>query len=204
MKFCKKCRRDKPEETFITAEGKPSSCCGDCLEKNRRYRKLYVNRAKETGKVCSKCGKPSPAEGFPITRWGRAGSRCELCREALKRYYLKNKETIRRKQQEYYKTPKAQEIWAKSNKAKMERFYGLVPNQKEQMYEQQKGVCSICKKHFKILAVDHNHVTGQIRELLCKPCNLGLGNFRENPQSLQNAIDYLNRWSSFNSTASSN
>lgn len=76
----------------------------------------------------------------------------------------------------------------------MERFYGLESGQKDRMYENQKGICGICEVFFPSLAVDHNHVTGEIRELLCRPCNLGLGNFRENTNSLEKAILYLARW----------
>jgi len=41
------------------------------------------------------------------------------------------------------------------------------------------------------LAVDHCHATGVIRGVLCRPCNLGLGYFRDNPQRLLGAVEYL-------------
>jgi len=56
--------------------------------------------------------------------------------------------------------------------------------------------CAICKtdapgrnkQHF---SIDHNHLTGQIRGLLCHSCNTGLGLFYDKVQSLQNSINYL-------------
>ena len=67
-----------------------------------------------------------------------------------------------------------------------------------------KGKCSICENDLKlpekrkgqsleVVAVDHDHNTGQIRGLLCNGCNKGLGLFKDSPQLLESAINYLKK-----------
>jgi hypothetical protein len=69
--------------------------------------------------------------------------------------------------------------------------YGLSTEQISVMYEKQQGLCPICKKGFRELVVDHCHLTGRIRALLCNSCNKGLGFLRDDQQTMQNAILYL-------------
>lgn len=54
----------------------------------------------------------------------------------------------------------------------------------------QKGCCAICGRVAK-LVIDHVHGTGAIRGLLCSPCNVGLGMFREDVGRLARAIQYV-------------
>jgi len=65
----------------------------------------------------------------------------------------------------------------------------------DHLFEKQQGRCAICERAQEglRLAVDHSHQTGERRGLLCRACNLGLGNFRDDPASLQRAIEYLVR-----------
>lgn len=69
--------------------------------------------------------------------------------------------------------------------------YGLLPSQYEAMYNQQKGCCAICGIWYELLSVDHDHVTGVVRGLLCSLCNIGLGAFRDKPLLLRSADEYL-------------
>ena len=54
--------------------------------------------------------------------------------------------------------------------------------------------CAICgdpPKADKRLSLDHDHATGLDRGLLCQPCNIGLGQFRDDPHRLLSAVVYL-------------
>lgn len=68
------------------------------------------------------------------------------------------------------------------------------------MIEEQDNKCAICGQEetaknngidVNKLAVDHDHVTGRVRGLLCKACNNGLGHFQDDPELLEAAIRYL-------------
>ena len=73
--------------------------------------------------------------------------------------------------------------------------YKLPVGQYEIMLQDQNYSCAICLTHIseleKSLCVDHCHNTGQIRKLLCQNCNTGLGQFKDNPEILLRAINYL-------------
>lgn len=58
---------------------------------------------------------------------------------------------------------------------------------------QQHGKCAICLRepNGRPLDEDHDHVTGEVRGLLCRSCNTAIGKFGDNPATLERAIDYL-------------
>lgn len=83
-------------------------------------------------------------------------------------------------------------FWRNANlKAK----YGITAAQYDQMLEAQGHGCAICGrrecKSGKALAVDHSHVTGKVRGLLCGDCNKALGLLADSPELLKRAARYL-------------
>jgi len=72
----------------------------------------------------------------------------------------------------------------------------MTPEQYDAMLVAQGGGCAICgtkepgrKKG--VFAVDHDHITGKVRALLCTNCNIGIGNLGDDPVRLRTAADYL-------------
>jgi hypothetical protein len=65
------------------------------------------------------------------------------------------------------------------------------------MLKDQGGCCAICGTDTPgtsgIFAVDHDHKTGKVRGLLCRSCNVGIGNLGDDPKRLKEAIRYLTR-----------
>ena len=58
--------------------------------------------------------------------------------------------------------------------------------------------CAICgtdaNELTRELGVDHNHETDEVRGLLCNHCNIGLGNFRDDVELMNKAIEYLGKY----------
>lgn len=77
----------------------------------------------------------------------------------------------------------------------LQNMYGISLEEYNNLYLLQGECCAICKKHqknfTKNLFVDHCHVTGQVRGLLCHKCNSGLGLFEDSLTYLETAIKYL-------------
>jgi hypothetical protein len=84
--------------------------------------------------------------------------------------------------------------------------YGITKEEYLAMFKSQNGQCAICNttetNHSKMfnLIVDHKHDETHrrgtrnkenIRGLLCSNCNHGLGQFKDDPNLLQSAINYL-------------
>ena len=69
--------------------------------------------------------------------------------------------------------------------------YGLSQQDFDRMIVRQHGLCLICWKKFtRTPCVDHSHDTRTVRGLLCNNCNIGFGQFFENPEFLRRAADY--------------
>lgn len=68
--------------------------------------------------------------------------------------------------------------------------YGLTQETYDELRTAQLDACAICRQRVS-LHIDHDHVTGAVRGLLCSTCNTGLGMFRDDPVALRRAALYL-------------
>lgn len=81
--------------------------------------------------------------------------------------------------------------------------FGINGSAFDKKLEEQNGVCAICfgpetvrdprRGTLKQLCVDHNHITGKVRGLLCQSCNISIGRFKESIPILKSAIVYLRK-----------
>jgi hypothetical protein len=72
--------------------------------------------------------------------------------------------------------------------------YGLAKGEYAQLYDFQGGLCALCRRatgKSRRLSVDHDHASGAVRGLLCRPCNTILGHARDKLSFFRRAILYL-------------
>lgn len=131
-------------------------------------------------KTCSDCKQEKSENKFYIDRRSKTGrsSKCKECSKRVSKAWYETSEKYR-------------QIIRNSG---LKHRFGITADDYYEMLQAQDGCCFICKhKDEKHLHVDHCHETGVVRGLLCKNCNHGLGNFRDNKEFLSNAIEYLDR-----------
>ena len=121
--------------------------------------------------------------------------------EQAREYYFKNREKrlVKRKeyvQENYDKVRQADKEYKKKNYLALRLSrYGLSVEHYQVMLDAQNNKCKICEHSFdKTPHVDHCHTSGIVRGLLCDKCNVGLGSFKDNPENLEKAANYLRRF----------
>lgn len=117
----------------------------------------------------------------------------------------KNKDKVRWMQRRWRKeniekARAANRKWEKANPDRVRnkwylRKYGITVDHYERLMAFSDGCCWICgnKPSGRRLAVDHCHITGRVRGLLCFFCNRGLRWFKDTPSFLERAAQYLTK-----------
>lgn len=83
---------------------------------------------------------------------------------------------------------------AAAHEKRVQNTYGLEAGEYAQLYEFQGGRCALCRRATgasRRLSVDHDHATGLVRGLLCRPCNTFLGHARDKITFFRRCIRYL-------------
>jgi hypothetical protein len=117
-----------------------------------------------------------------------------------KKRYIKNREQKLMASKTYsLSTPERHEKKKYSSRSSSVKLH-LSFEEYKKLKAKQGGVCQICGKTETVkhqsgtprdLCIDHCHLTGTIRGLLCSECNMGLGKFKDNPVLLKKAYNYL-------------
>lgn len=122
---------------------------------------------------------------------------CKECRNnARKIRYWSNPEKQRERVKKYRDSLTKEQRYKANRNTKLKQAYGLTHEQVEEMKRLQDYKCYVCSKEeseagSKGLVVDHNHITGQVRKLLCGPCNTALGLLNEDIGIFTSLIEYV-------------
>lgn len=205
MKTCKACGEAKEVDQFHKDKSKTdglNAYCKPCtIARQRTYAAQQSRRVDPPGqKTCSSCKVIKPSTEFHAAkeRFDGLRSTCKACcfrrHEAWR---LSNKD----------KAAADQKKWRDNNPERsadhqLKLNYGVPLGTYARMFAEQKGLCAICKTDKPggrpradgtpaRFHVDHCHDTGRIRGLLCHHCNVGIGNFKHNPDLIRKAIAYV-------------
>lgn len=167
-------------------------------------------------RVCKKCGAEKELTNENFRPHGHSPGNRGTCRECERKNqkvrYDANPEKVCAASRKWVREHKEQHAatkrkWCKANPGKHNASrrkvnYGISNEQFLELFKQQEGKCAICGFVFpgidtgnRVLSphVDHDHVTGKIRGLLCSSCNTGLGRFKDSVARIQKAIWYLQK-----------
>lgn len=165
-------------------------------------------------KKCVKCMVEQPIANYHAHPKLIHHPRCKACRAQQHReYYVANldkftaykararNETIEEREKRIQKRKEGAPAKRKLSqwRVHIRNTLGATPEMYDAMYVSQGGKCAICattepggrRTRF---SIDHCHITGAIRGLLCVACNSGLGYFRDDKDRLTTAISYLTRY----------
>lgn len=205
-KECTRCREIKPLSEFYQSkyskDNKQSYCSSCSKELKRRWK---INR-QEVGRIknirsqkeiskdieseikrCPYCGKDRLFSDFYKDR-GRADGVSYSCRECLK---ISSKEI---------REDKPGKVRRSRREVILRSKYNISQQDYDLLLSSQGNKCCICGTSAESytrsgksvpLAVDHCHSTGKVRGLLCNQCNIGIGNLKDNPEVIKNALEYL-------------
>ena len=169
-KRCGKCGKVKPPSKFRRATREKDGLQHTCRAcRDDAYRNNLRERQPEGTKHCPTCETPKDVAEFNTAR-NTADGLAAICRECVK--------------------------WTSR-----EKKYGITHSEFDRMLVGQGGRCAICltdsphtdAKHPDGWCVDHDHESGNVRGILCLPCNTGLGSFGDDTDRLSAAAAYLRR-----------
>lgn len=109
-------------------------------------------------------------------------------------YYHKHRKQIRLRARLLYPKNRVK-LNYQTMLSRVKCVYGMDKQEYTRLLAVQKGLCMLCNRpslNNRRLDIDHNHVTGVVRGLICNKCNLALGLVNENIPTLKKMVRYLN------------
>ena len=178
MKRCISCEQVKENALFGRNRAASDGLSVYCLQCNREKSRAYYRQRRASRGFALREPDTSPP----------GMKRCSQCRETLPLSAFHAHKTQSDGLNTYCKQCRSKQ----NRETHLKRTYGLDAADLAAMIEAQNGVCAICKRREPV-HVDHDHLLGAVRGVLCFPCNVALGQLQDDIELFRNAIDYLER-----------
>lgn len=119
-------------------------------------------------------------------------------RLAVQPSFCKNGHTVSAEDVKTYSNGHRRCRFCVSDSTAKQRFrkYGITLEHYQSVLETQGGVCAVCQHEFggpRDEHIDHDHITGQVRGILCSQCNTAIGKFKDSPEIIIRAAEYIMR-----------
>lgn len=187
VEFCsiRDCERPASARTWCKRHYERWRLHGDPLATVRKLRLwAVIGNGPIEQRVCADCDTGLPIFEFPPHR--SKPERIDTCRQCVRA----------RRHERFGGVPSDQHHY------KLLKKFGMTAAEYNAMVEAHGGRCAICRRlpyggrkdaRKKYLSVDHCHTTGKVRGLLCDSCNLAIGLFKDDPDRMLTAVEYLKR-----------
>ena len=177
-KRCPDCGLEKPTSAFSRNAARSDGLqfyCRDCF--SVRAAKTYRDRQRREGKTVRE--RVDVPDGY---------KHCPGCKQVKPRTEWHRRTSSPDGLVVYCKTCSKD----RHRRDHLKRTFGITQADLDVLIESQGGVCAICRDG-KPEHIDHDHDSGKVRGVLCGPCNMGLGLFKDEPTRLSAAGAYLVR-----------
>lgn len=169
-------------------------------ESNRAWAKGSYVPHPHPSVVARRAGEKRYNTGKPC-RFGHMSDRYTNSTRCVECVKLEDKA---RRPLEAQKRRESSKVWRQSavgksvgRKIRLKRF-GVDQAWYDRKIQEQGGACAVCKnsdpgKGRKFFSIDHCHLSGRARGLLCSPCNIAIGGLKDCPLLLRAALEYLEK-----------
>lgn len=149
-----------------------------------------------THKRCPTCKRVKTVSQFykkkAATARGWAwDSHCVQCRRAACAEYGQRAKGLRNARLRAWRVKNPTAAKAGERRTRLRRKYGLSEQAVAAMREEQQGCCVICERATSRLFIDHCHITGRVRSLLCQTCNTFLGWYERKADTILRFQQYV-------------
>lgn len=137
-------------------------------------------------KICTGCKEEKELDEFSIHPGGKHGrhSRCKECRVKYESGRWRSLSEDKKKVKNDSRRQNDRKYFLETLDMTLDQFKSLVLSVE--------GKCQICGEFVgESLCIDHDHRTGKFRGLLCRACNFGIGQLKDDPTILDSASRYL-------------